>query len=57
MPVNLVGLGLLVAGLVFLVMGLGYRGGVVLWILGVVCRVGAVGALFLGHQRRRRLAS
>jgi hypothetical protein len=57
MPVNIVGLGLLVAGLVFLVMGLGYWGGVVFWIIGVVCLVGAVGALFLGYQRRRRLAS
>jgi membrane-bound ClpP family serine protease len=55
MPVNLVGLGLLVAGLIFLVMGLGSPGGVVFWIIGVVCLVGAVGALFMTYQRRRRL--
>jgi len=55
--VNIVGLGLLVAGLIFLVMGLGYWGGVVLWIIGVICLVGGVGALFLSYQRSRRLAS
>ena len=56
MPVNLVGLGLLGAGLVFLVMGLGYWGGVVLWVVGVICLIGGVGALFMTYQRRRRLA-
>jgi hypothetical protein len=54
MPVNIVGLGLLLAGLIFLVMGLGYWGGVVFWIIGVVCLVGGVGALFMTYQRRRR---
>ena len=60
MPVNLVGLGLLVAGVIFLVMaGFGFfaHGGVVLWIIGVICLVGGVGALFMTFQRRRRLAS
>ncbi len=57
MPVNLVGLGLLLAGVIFLVMGLGFVGGVVLWIVGVVCLVGGIGALFMTYQRRRRLAA
>lgn len=56
MPVNLVGLGLLVAGVIFLVMGLGFWGGVVLWVIGVVCLVGGIGALFMTYQRRRRVA-
>jgi drug/metabolite transporter (DMT)-like permease len=59
MPVNLVGLGLLVAGVIFIVMaGFGFfaQGGVVLWIIGVVCLVGGVGALFMTFQRNRRLA-
>ena len=55
MPVNLVGLGLLVAGVIFLVMGgFGFIGGVVLWIIGVVCLIGGVGALFMTYQRQRR---
>ena len=56
MPVNIVGLGLLVAGLIFLVMGLGYWGGVVFWIIGVICLIGGVGALFLTYRQRRRVA-
>jgi membrane-bound ClpP family serine protease len=56
MPLNLVGLGLLVAGLVFFVMGLGYWGGAVLWVIGLVCLIGGVGALFMTYQRNRRLA-
>jgi hypothetical protein len=60
MPVNLVGLGLLVAGLIFIVMGMGGVwggvGGLMLWIIGVICLIGGVGALFLTYQRRRRLA-
>jgi hypothetical protein len=55
MPVNLVGLGLLVAGIIILVMGLGVWGGVVLGFIGVVCLIGGIGALFLTYQRRRRL--
>jgi len=54
MPVNLVGLGLLVAGVIFLVMGLGFVGGVVLWIIGTICLIGGVGALFMTYQRQRR---
>ena len=46
----------LLAGLIFLVMGLGYGGGAVLWIIGVICLIGGVGALFMTYQRRRRLA-
>lgn len=57
MPVNLIGLGLLLAGVIFLVMGLGFVGGVALWIVGVVCLVGGIGALFMTYQRRRRLAA
>jgi hypothetical protein len=56
MPVNLIGLGLLVAGLIFMVMGLGFVGGVVLWIIGVICLIGGVGALFMTYQRNRRMA-
>ena len=56
MPVNLVGAGLLIAGVIFLVMGLGFWGGVVLWIIGVVCLIGGIGALFMTYQRRKRLA-
>jgi membrane-bound ClpP family serine protease len=57
MPVNLIGLGLLLAGVIFLVMGLGFVGGVVLWLVGVVCLVGGIGALFMTYQRRRRVAA
>ena len=49
MAVNLIGLGLLVAGIIFMIMG-----GLVLWILGVICLIGGVGALFLTWQRKRR---
>jgi hypothetical protein len=49
MAVNLIGLGLLVAGIIFLIMG-----GVVLWILGVICLIGGVGALFMTWQKKRR---
>ena len=51
MGVNIVGLGLLVAGIIFLIVG-----GVVWWILGVICLIGGVGALFMTYQRRRRTA-
>ena len=57
MPVNLVGLGLLVAGVIFIAMaGFGFIGGVVLWLIGVVCLIGGIGAMFMTYQRRRRLA-
>jgi hypothetical protein len=49
MAVNLIGLGLIVAGVIFMIMG-----GVVLWILGVICLIGGVGALFMTWQRKRR---
>jgi hypothetical protein len=49
MAVNIIGLGLLVAGIIFLI-----AGGVVLWILGTICLIGGVGALFMTWQRRRR---
>ena len=51
MGVNIIGLGLLVAGVIFLIIG-----GVVWWILGVICLIGGVGALFMTYQRRRRTA-
>jgi hypothetical protein len=57
MAVNIVGLGLLVAGLLFLIMGLGFVGGVVLWIIGVICLIGGVGALFMSYQQRKRAAA
>jgi len=49
MAVNIIGLGLLVAGIIFLIIG-----GVVLWILGAICLIGGVGALFMTWQRKRR---
>jgi hypothetical protein len=49
MAVNLIGLGLIVAGVIFMIMG-----GVVLWVLGVICLIGGVGALFMTWQRKRR---
>ena len=52
MAPNIIGLGLLVAGVIFLIMG-----GVVLWILGVICVLGGVGALWMTWQRRRRAAT
>jgi hypothetical protein len=52
MAVNLIGLGLIVAAVIFMVMG-----GLVLWILGVICLIGGVGALFMTWQRRRRTAT
>ena len=52
MAPNIIGLGLLVAGVIFLIMG-----GVVLWILGVICVLGGVGALWMTWQRRRRDAT
>jgi hypothetical protein len=49
MAVNIIGLGLLVAGVIFMIMG-----GVVGWIIGVICVIGGIGALFMTYQRRRR---
>ncbi len=49
MAVNLIGLGLIVAGIIFMIMG-----GLVGWIIGVICLIGGVGALFMTWQRRRR---
>lgn len=51
MPLNIIGLGLVVAGVIFMIMG-----GVVLWIIGVICMLGGIGALFMTYQRRRRSA-
>ena len=49
MAVNIIGLGLIVAGVIFMIMG-----GLVGWIIGVICLIGGVGALFLTWQRKRR---
>ncbi len=49
MAVNIIGLGLIVAAVIFMIMG-----GVVGWIIGVICLIGGVGALFMTWQRRRR---
>jgi len=51
MPFNIIGLGLLVAGVILMIIG-----GVVGWIIGVICLIGGVGALFMTYQRRRRAA-
>ena len=52
MAANIVGLGLLVAGVIFMIIG-----GVVGWIIGVICVIGGVGALFMTWQRNRRAAA
>ena len=49
MAVNIIGLGLIVAAVIFMILG-----GVVGWIIGVICLIGGVGALFMTWQRRRR---
>jgi hypothetical protein len=49
MAVNLIGLGLIVAAVILMIMG-----GVVGWIIGVICLVGGIGALFMTWQRKRR---
>jgi hypothetical protein len=49
MAPNIIGLGLIVAGVIFMIIG-----GVVLWILGVICVLGGVGALWMTWQRKRR---
>ena len=51
MAVNIIGLGLLVAAIIFMIMG-----GLLGWIIGVICLIGGVGALFTTWQRRRRTA-
>ena len=49
MAPNIIGLGLIVAAIIFMIMG-----GLVLWILGVICLIGGVGALFMTWQKKRR---
>ena len=49
MAVNIIGLGLLVAAIIFMIVG-----GLVGWIIGVICLIGGVGALFMTWQRSRR---
>ena len=52
MAPNIIGLGLIVAAIIFMSMG-----GLVLWILGVICLIGGVGALFMTWQRKRRASA
>jgi hypothetical protein len=52
MAPNIIGLGLIVAGVIFMILG-----GVVLWIVGVICVLGGVGALWMTWQRKRRTAT
>jgi hypothetical protein len=49
MAPNIIGLGLIVAAVILMIMG-----GVVGWIIGVICLVGGIGALFMTWQRKRR---
>jgi hypothetical protein len=49
MAVNIIGLGLIVAGIIFMIVG-----GLLGWIIGVICLIGGVGALFMSWQRSRR---
>jgi hypothetical protein len=51
MAPNIIGLGLIVAGVIFMVLG-----GVVWWILGVICVLGGVGALWMTWRKRRAAA-
>jgi uncharacterized protein HemY len=48
----MIGLGLIVAAVIFMIVG-----GAVFWILGVVCLLGGVGALWMTWMRRRRAAT
>ena len=52
MAPNIIGLGLVVAGVIFMIIG-----GIVLWILGAICLIGGVGALWLTWTRKRRAAA
>jgi len=52
MAPNLVGLGLVVAAVIFLVFA-ALTSNVVFWILGTICLVGGVGAMWLTWRRRR----
>ncbi len=49
MAVNIIGLGLIFGGIIFMIVG-----GLVGWIIGVICLIGGVGALFMSWQRSRR---
>ena len=49
MAPNIIGLGLIVAAIIFMIIG-----GVLWWIIGVICLIGGVGALFMTWQRKRR---
>jgi len=53
MAPNLIGLGLVVAAVLFLIAAAVWSG-VVLWILGVICLIGGVGAMWLTWKRNRR---
>ena len=52
MAPNIIGLGLIVAGIIFMIIG-----GVLLWIIGAICLIGGVGALFMTWQRKRRVTA
>ena len=49
MAVNIIGLGLIVAAVILMIMG-----GLVAWIIGVICLIGGDPALFMTRQQRRR---
>ena len=49
MRANIIGLGLIVAGIIFMILG-----GLIGWIVGVICMIGGIGALFMTFQQRRR---
>lgn len=52
MAPNIIGLGLIVAGVIFLIIG-----GIVLWILGVIFLIGGVGAMWMTWRRKRHEAA
>jgi hypothetical protein len=52
MAPNIIGLGLIVAGVLFMAF-LGLVG----FIIGLICIIGGVGAMFMTWQRRRRAAA
>jgi len=56
MAPNIIGLGLVVAAVIFLIFA-ATNSSVVLWILGAICLIGGVGALWMTWKRRRDAAT
>jgi glucose dehydrogenase len=52
MAPNIIGLGLVVAGVIFMIIG-----GIVFWIIGAICLLGGVAAMWMTWQRKRHQTS